>query len=171
MAKQILADRLWSKADKTSHPQGCWVWTRCTDRRGYGRIMVNKRKSLAHRIAYELANGPIPTGLCVCHSCDNPACINPSHLWLGTNADNTADMVRKGRVGFASGERSGMRRHPEKIVRGENRHGAKLTEDGVRDIRRRWSAGESQAELGRAYGVDPSVINTVVHRKKWKHVA
>ena len=76
---------------------GCHVWTGSIDPHGYGRIMINRKLRLAHRLGWELANGPIPSGLNILHRCDNRPCVNPEHLFLGTHQDNTADMVAKGR--------------------------------------------------------------------------
>lgn len=87
------AERFWAKVSRTDH---CWEWVGCK-RRGYGAINVGGRTHDAHRLSYAMANGPIPQGLCVMHSCDNPGCVNPGHLRLGTLADNHADMVAKGR--------------------------------------------------------------------------
>lgn len=117
-----LADRFWSKVEKTS---GCWEWGACRDPRGYGRIgsLNNTHRSvLAHRVAYELSVGPIPDGLEVCHKCDNPPCCNPDHLFLGTQADNMRDMAEKGRQ-----------------PRGEDSISSSLTWDQAREIRRRYS--------------------------------
>ncbi len=110
----------------------CHLWTARTNKSGYGTVNINGKMLLAHRVAWEIANGPIPASLWVLHNCpggDNPACCNPDHLWLGTHADNMADMVAKGRQGsrthperLARGDRHGSRTHPERLRRGENHH-------------------------------------------------
>ena len=79
-------------------PNGCLEWTGVAHKRGYGRITINSKSVQTHRLAWELANGPIPDGMFICHTCDNPPCCNPDHLWPGTNAENTADKVTKGRA-------------------------------------------------------------------------
>ena len=83
--------------DNTVSDGDCWLWTRAKNGKGYGIVRTYRRLRRAHRVAYELRNGPIPDGLFCCHSCDNPGCINPDHLWLGDNAANVADKVAKGR--------------------------------------------------------------------------
>lgn len=88
--------RFWERVNK--QPDGCWLWTGTTNLRGYGILARNNTMQLAHRFSYELHKGVIPDGMFVCHSCDNPPCVNPDHLWLGTNADNVSDMVAKGRA-------------------------------------------------------------------------
>jgi HNH endonuclease len=93
---QPVASRFWNKAD-TSHVDGCWNWVG-SKRNGYGVIRKYRLYYYAHRVAWELTNGAIPSGLFVCHHCDNPPCVNPAHLFLGTHADNMRDKTDKGRI-------------------------------------------------------------------------
>jgi len=93
--RKTVEERFWAKVDKTD---SCWVWTGATLRRGYGQIRIPVKKAKqAHRLSWEIHNGPIPDGMLVCHKCDNPPCVNPAHLFLGTQSDNNKDCVRKGR--------------------------------------------------------------------------
>ncbi len=156
---QIGLKKFWSRIDKKG-PDDCWLWTGLIDKRPnnrYGRFHLSKREVRAHRVAWVLENGQIPKGLQVLHNCpggnDRPECCNPRHLWLGTNDENMADMVAKGRQ-----------------VRGERQHSAKLDEDKVREIRRRHAAGESPNQLANEYGVVPSAVYFVVSRQHWAHV-
>jgi len=116
-----LEERFWNKVNKTS-PAGCWIWTASRGSAGYGQFLLKERPIGAHRVAWELTKGLIPLGLYVCHKCDNKLCVNPQHLFLGTQADNIADMVSKGRQ--AKGDNHGAHLHPERIARGD-RHGSK----------------------------------------------
>jgi hypothetical protein len=114
-------DRFWSKVAKTR--DGCWEWAGGMFNSGYGQFCIRHHPYLAHRVAYELTYGPIPSGsgyhgTCVCHRCDNKSCVNPSHLFLGTHQDNIRDRVAKGRS--AVGDRSGSRLHPESRPRGDS---------------------------------------------------
>ena len=109
---------IWDRVTNYGDPDKCWEWTCYAGNDGYGQITINKKAFRAHRLAYELYNGcVIPEGLCVCYSCDNPLCCNPNHLWVGTNLENIADMVRKGRN--ATGDRNGSRIKPECLLRGK----------------------------------------------------
>lgn len=149
-----LAQRFWKLVDR-SNPGGCWPWLAARDKDGYGLVTTTPgTQRVAHRVAYELTYGPFDEALKVCHHCDNPSCCRPNHLFLGTPADNNADMVRKAR-------------HPHGIKHGR----AKLTEADVRTIRQRYATEHvTQIKLAEDYGVDQTIISDVVLRKSWRHV-
>lgn len=145
----------WSRMERDEND--CWNWTG-SKTNGYGEMRIKNVNHRAHRLAWELTHGPIPDGLVICHHCDNPACCNPAHLFVGSHADNVADKVRKGRG------RCGA-------LRGEDAPWAKLTADQVRAIRAEYEAGGvTQVALGKRYGVDHTLISLIVRRKKWSHL-
>ena len=145
--------RFWSKVEVLG-PDECWLWKASVSRNGYGQFGIGYKKVLPHRLAYELAHGEIPDGKCVCHRCDVRRCCNPAHLFLGTKAENTADMVKKGR--HAYGERNGT---------------SKLTDEQVRNIRSLYASGEfTQAELASRFSVHNVLISSIVRGERWKHV-
>jgi hypothetical protein len=131
---------------------GCMIWTGFRSKQGYGQCSYRGKRQFAHRVAWQITNGYIPTDHCVCHSCDVPGCVNPAHLFVGTLKENTQDSVKKGRW------------HPPK---GINHFKAKLTEEDVRKIRR---SSRSQYKLAILYGVSQVCISSIVHRKTWAHV-
>lgn len=132
---------------------GCWLWTGARHPQGYGFIKRKDGTQLrAHRVAYELAYGPIPPGLQVCHRCDNPRCVRPGHLFLGTARDNAADMVAKGRAARNAGERNGA---------------ARLTRAQVAQIR---GASDPYSLLAERFGVTPSAIGLIKRHERWTHV-
>lgn len=141
-----LADRLWPRVDKSGGPEACWPFMGARSDTGYGSI-VGKVRGSTHRIAYMDTHGPIPEGMRVCHSCDNPPCCNPAHLWLGTVGDNSRDMVAKGRSSHLRNERSGK---------------AKLTDAQVAEIRERWSTGETLKSIAPEFDVSDSHLSRVV---------
>lgn len=164
-----LEARFWQKVEK-GDPDECWEWRGWRDDGGYGCISVRGRRVRSHRVVWELTDGPIPAGLCVCHTCDNPPCVNPAHLWLGTNADNVADKMAKGRHGTGRGLAHGRYTKPERTPRGEGHGRAKVTDVQVRAMRERHEAGATQIALDHEYGISSGVVNKIVNRKLWVHV-
>lgn len=159
-------ERFWEHVDRSGE---CWLWTGKRLPRGYGQVSIHHQWRYAHRASWELHNGPIPEGMDICHRCDNPPCVNPAHLFLGTRRDNVHDMMAKGRGAF--GDRHPSRLHPENLPRGSARPESRLTEDAVRAIRDRYKAGGiSQSQLGREYGVTQATIFRALHGVCWAHV-
>lgn len=162
--KQI--ERFWSKVDKDSSDNGCWLWKGIRVG-GYGEFATARGNSkLTHRIAWELINGEIPAKLEVCHNCpngDNRGCCNPAHLFLGTHRENMLDAVRKGIMVKTEEDR-------EK-TRGEKHGCSKLTEDDIRYIRKRYAIGDiSQRELAKEMGIRQPQICAIINRVRWKYV-
>jgi hypothetical protein len=158
--------RFWSHVNKTD---SCWLWTGSKRYNGYGAfvwaedgVVVQGR---AHRYSWELVNGKIPDGLCCLHRCDVPACVNPSHLWLGTKADNNRDMCAKGRH-VPGGTHCGAGQYR----RGGLHWNARLTEAAVRGIRTDRINGASFSELASKYGVSKTAAFKVVKGKTWKRI-
>lgn len=148
-----LAARFFNKVALPPESSGCWEWTGSVCKKGYGRIGIGGKKGrpyLAHRVSYETWVGPIPEGLIVCHRCDNPRCVNPLHLFLGTHQDNSDDKLSKSRGN-----------------RGMKHGNSKLTEDQVRYIREAW---RPQKELARKFNVSQSLISQIQNRKIWTHL-
>lgn len=152
-----IADRLWSRVEKT---EGCWLWTgKSTHRFGYGMVGLGPHQGgmiAAHRLSWELENGPIPAGMCVCHHCDNPKCVNPAHLFLGSQRDNIADAIAKGR------------KAPMPPSVGEKNGRARLATADVAEIRRRYSIGETQTSLAAAFRVPQTHISRIILNKAWR---
>ena len=164
----------------------CWVWTGPRNRHGYGRIKCQGITVLVHRLSWEIHCGEIPEGLCVCHKCDVPNCINPTHLFLGTNADNMADRDAKGRHRPSYGDQNGSRLHPEclahgddhwsrlhpeMVVKGEKHPCHKLNENEVIAIRALYKEGTyGQVELGKLFEISQGQICRIVNGANWKHI-
>ena len=150
-------DRFWNRVKKT---RGCWIWTGVISRR-YGALKVNGRTHRAHRFSWVLRFGEIPEGLFVCHHCDNPVCVRPDHLFLGTPLDNMRDKIAKGRAVNLTGDAVS---NP-----GESNPAAKLNFDQVKEIRRRYNQGGiSQVKLGKLYGINQQSVSNIVRNQTWK---
>ena len=164
-----ITSRFWSYVDKSAGPDACWLWTG-GKRREYGRFHVSHRQAVgAHCFSYTLTHGAIPEGIFVCHHCDTPLCVNPAHLFLGTNRQNIRDAMRKKRL--ASGLRNGKYTHPEATPRGQRHGRALLTAAQVRNIRKRYPLGKvSYGALAQEYGVGKSTIFHIVKRDTWQHI-
>jgi hypothetical protein len=137
----------------------CWEYNRCRTKLGYGRIFDGERVVSAHRYSWIAHFGPIPDGLVVCHKCDNPPCCNPEHLFIGTRADNSRDMHRKGRS-------AGGQKHPPL---GESHHSSKLTRSLVVSAREWFDSGVSRREISERLGVGRSAVDRIINRKIWKN--
>ncbi len=171
--------RFWAKVQRCEHglrcKRCCWLWRACRSPKGYGhhsiRIDGKQHAIGAHRFAWLVCHGVIPDGLQVLHNCpdgDNPSCVNPSHLWLGTNLQNMQDSVRKGRR--ASGDRHPLRLHPEWRVYGERQGCALMTDERVADARYLSSCGMPHRLIAQIYEVTRSTITKCVSGPNWRHV-
>lgn len=127
----------------------CWEWQGKIGTNGYGTVTWKKTTHLAHRLSYELHNGTIPKGMHVCHKCDNRKCVNPAHLFLGTQTDNMRDMAKKGRAGISN---------------------AKLCANDVVLIRQLSEQGASNKDLSLRFGTDKENIRQIIKRQHWKHI-
>jgi len=163
--------RFNSKVAKTSDSSQCWEWTGYKCKEGYGRIKwMNKTSStLAHRVAYVMHTGD-NTSLLVCHRCDNPSCCNPSHLFTGTDKDNSDDRDSKGRLKIRFGNDNHAHTNPEIMARGEHNGNARFTADDIRHIRKLHNDGMSYKAVGRAMATSGTYVAQIVRREFWKHI-
>lgn len=150
-------------ANHTKTDSGCWEFDGCRNGAGYGKITIycrgfhpKKKQFLAHRVSYAFHSGFEPDDLFVCHACDNPSCINPAHLFLGTAQENSSDMAGKNRAAPQQGELN---------------HSAKLTESKVREVIQRIVNGEGNGKVAKELGVKHSTISEIRRGKTWQHVA
>jgi hypothetical protein len=171
MRAKPLAQRFWAKVNKNGRVMPgmttpCWEWTGHRDASGYGRIHVGGSGRLAHRVAWNLVNGPVPDGKGVLHHCDNPACVRAesdpkaSHTYVGTQANNMQDCARRGRHKH--------QRHPE-LARGVANGRSKLDEAAIHEIRRARASGETRAAVAARFGITPQNVTHIVTGKTWRH--
>lgn len=159
MTKNLsIVNRFLLYVDKKDVLDGCWIWTGAKTHRGYGYFTINHKTYKSHRVSFELFIGPIPEGMCVCHSCDIPSCVNPAHLWLGTYQDNMKDRDNKSRQSHVG------------APKGEKNFSHKLTEEKVRLIRDFIDQGISLIRIAKMFGVSDQTISDIKFKKKWKWV-
>lgn len=154
--RRPLAERFWEKVAK-GKPDECWEWTASRDKAGYGKISTERDSSprRANRVAWELHHGPIPDGLWVLHRCDNPPCVNPAHLFLGTPRDNILDMHKKGRARISR-------------LAGADSPRARFTREEVAEIRERYRGNHGEiAELAREFGVAKGTMHRIIRHKAY----
>lgn len=150
MNNRQIKEKLFKKTEISRH---CWNWVGNKINGGHGKIFINGKYELTHRVSYLLFIGSIPEGLCVCHSCDNPACVRPSHLWVGSRAENNKDRHLKGRDGDNSGEKNGR---------------AKIDWGIACLIRKDFSSGKyMKKEIAKKYGISPAIVSCVVRNISW----
>lgn len=164
-ARQSTAKRFWSKVDVRG-PDECWPWLAYRTPKDYGQFWLNGRNVGAHQQAWLLTyQGPVVPDAVYRHSCDNPPCCNYGHVTPGTQADNMADCVTKGRI--ATGDRQGLRVHPDRAPRGERSGKTSFTEAIVRRIRASLAAGVSRERVALEHGVTRSAIAHIKKRRSW----
>lgn len=153
-----LSERFWEKVVDTGGESECWLWTAFINPSGYGMIRNGRWMALSHRVSWTLKNGRIPEGAQVLHHCDVRACVNPGHLYIGTNQDNVRDKVARGRSSFP---------HPER--RGELHPLAKLTREQVNEILAKPFVFGSGKELAEKFGVSRALITRIRKGQLWNH--
>ncbi|MBP8124936.1 MAG: HNH endonuclease [Caldilineaceae bacterium] len=150
MPRRTAEERFWEQVEM---PEGCWIWTGGTAQ-GYGSFYIGDGKVGAHRYSWELRNGPIPDEMLVCHSCDNPVCVNPAHLFIGTPQENMDDKAAKGRGRWAVGEKNGR---------------AKITKEAVLKMRADYPE-KTQKQIAEETGVSQTQVSQIIRRKTWTHI-
>lgn len=170
-----LVERFWAKVDKSAD---CWLWTASLDSCGYGLIGDgNKKVKRAHRVSWELNVGNIPPKLQVCHKCDNRRCVNPQHLWLGSQKENMQDCAKKNRVHaqispetLARGPKHGSKTKPECVLRGEKTNLAKISEKIAKEIINFLAVGLTRREISEKLQISYDIVKHIHNNKTWTHL-
>ena len=163
----------------------CWEWSAALVK-GYGVFWIEYKNHYAHRVSWVVLNGPILDGLCILHKCDNPKCVNPNHLFVGSCKDNMRDMISKGRKRVVSADEHWTRKHPEKIKRGDqsfsrqnphklcrgSKHGRSLLKEGdIPKIFESRDQGLSYSQIAERFSVKPATIGCIIRGRNWKHLS
>lgn len=163
-----MSEFLFSKIEIPAESE-CWLWTGGMDKDGYGQTHYCGKNVRTHRVAWLLRNGVIPDAMVVMHTCDTPACINPDHLKLGTNQENTEDKMQKKRHRVASGDDHYLRKNPSQRA-GDKCPSSKLNESAVRAILQKLANGMKQREIASELGVSRTAISAIATGRNWKHL-
>lgn len=155
--RKDIQQRFWGKVDKSAGEDACWIWNAQRGPQGYGRFQVGDVSKLAHRMAWLFTAGR-ESDACVLHRCDNPSCVNPSHLFEGTRGDNNRDRAEKGRS-------------KPPMVFGEMCHSSRLRDAEVREIRDLVKNGATQQSVGARFGVRQDHVSRICSRKSWAHLS
>lgn len=153
MADAFMIARFLSHVDRSN--EGCWNWNGIENSNGYGRFSINDRHELSHRVSYRIFFGEIPEGLNVCHQCDNRKCVNPDHLWLGSQSENLIDASAKGRM-----------KRPD--TRADRNGNTSLTWEKVHAIRDMHGRGVRKFHIAKLFNVSPSTISNITNHETWK---
>ena len=169
LARPDVLARFWAKVQKGD---SCWTWIGSKASSGYGTFWLGAGQfAYAHRLSFAMHNGPLLDGMFVCHRCDTPSCIAPSHLFLGSPQENVDDMMSKRRHVAPTGDSNGSRTKPESRPRGVAAKRAVLNDDLVRTIRRRAANGETAYAIGQSLAINKGTVRAVVAGRTWRHVA
>jgi len=178
-------ERFWKRVEKRG-PDECWLWRGLLTRGGYGSIRIGRKMVTTHRVSYFISFGQITNGLHALHKCDVRNCVNPAHIFLGTNLENMIDREAKGRNKPQRGDKNGARLYPERLMRGDghwartnpekvkrgiHQYAAKLSDEKVREARARHAAGGvTFTDLGKEYGVSNVAITNAIRGKTWASI-
>ena len=139
--------------------KGCWNWTWCKSSDGYGRVTIDYKVTLAHRLSYRVFNGEFPDEMFICHHCDNPSCINPDHLFVGTMSDNMKDAYDKG-----------ILHPPHQFKKGDPNVNRKLSNEQVKEIKRLMGLGYQQKQVAKIFNVSPTTVMRIVKKRMYKEI-